>query len=308
MERTVSIIIPNYNCSIWLERTIESCLAFKDFITEIIIIDDFSTDDSWIKLQKLQNKFPQIIKIFKNLVKGANNARNYGFSLSSGDYIQWLDADDQLLGNKLGQQLKCFEETTDIVYSDWKLDTYENGALVRTEFKKNKQYTDFLYQILKDNWSTPHCYLLKREIAQRLHDVNAWNPETIVLQDREYFTIAAIMGAKFHYTPGCFAVYNRWNRNSVSLQAAKAIRYSNLEKLFLRFEKAIENETWISGSRKKLYYHTIDTQRILADVAGYPLKSTRKVGLGSVNWSLMPGVRTTLKLIRKILLPDNTRS
>jgi len=61
----------------------------------------------------------------------------------------------------------------------------------------------------------------------------AWNPGTKVGQDREYYTIAAIMGARFCYTPGEFAVYNRWTRTSVSAAPADQ-RYEYQEKILHR--------------------------------------------------------------------------
>ncbi len=214
----VSVIIPNYNCSQWLPKVIDSCLIQKHLL-EIIVVDDQSTDNSWKILQESQKQNPHIIKIFKNPEKGGNNARNFGFSKSSGDYIQWLDADDFLLDGKFENQIKKFEQSpeTDVVYSDWYMDFYEN-KIKYIERKKYiyKQYNDFTYELLSDNWLANNSYLFKRNIAEKLHHCPAWNPETKVAQDREYITMAALLGAKFSYTKGVFCIYNRWNTNSVS--------------------------------------------------------------------------------------------
>ncbi len=246
---SVSIIIPCFQSAEWLPQTIDSCLAEKDYIKEIILVDDFSTDNSWNILQEYSSKYPLLVKIYKNPIKGGNNARNYGFSMSTGDYIQWLDADDQVADRKLELQLKCFNESVDIVYSDWILNTYQNDKLVRKEYKKNKQINDFIYHLLADRWSTPHCYLLKRNIAEKLNTIKAWNPDTTVLQDREYFTMAAIEGAKFLYTPGLFAIYNRWNKNSVSQIPNKEKRYQNMQNIFDRFEESIKAQSDIPAKK-----------------------------------------------------------
>src|SRR5579872_3830113 len=122
----ISVIIPNYQCEKWLSRTIDSCLQQNEYLKEVIVIDDHSTDQSWNLLSHYQSEYPGIIKIYRNKLKGGNNARNYGFELSEGEFIQWLDADDQLLPGKFAAQLDIFGKhaDTDIVYSDWKLDIY----------------------------------------------------------------------------------------------------------------------------------------------------------------------------------------
>jgi len=298
----VSIIIPVYNCEHWLPLTLNTCLEQKDFIKEIIIIDDFSTDNSWEVILDYQKIHYDIIKGFRNQNKGGNNARNYGFSLSSGNYIQWLDADDQLVGPKLEKQLNCFEESVDIVYSDWIQDTYNNMKLVRREYKKNKQVDDFIYHLLIDKWSTPHCYLMSRRIAEKLADIIAWNPETTVLQDREYFTMAALLGAKFKYTPGYFAIYNKWSTNTVSALPRKEQRYLNMQKIFDRFENSIISRHEIAQRNKRQYLTALDTQRLIAYVDGYSMNLKRKLNFWVIDWNLVPGIRTALKLVRKMYL------
>jgi glycosyltransferase involved in cell wall biosynthesis len=236
----VSVIIPNYNCSQWLTKVIESCLI-QEHLKEIIVTDDQSTDKSWEILTQLQNQFPEKIKIYKNPEKGGNNARNYGFSKSSGEYIQWLDADDYLLPGKFENQLKTFEnnQNAEIVYSDWHRDIYaENGTITKREEIKKADYKDFTFEILSDNWSVPANYLIKRTLAEKLHQQNAWNPETRVAQDREYFTLAVLSGAKAAYCPGFYCVYNVWNKNSVSAMDFKT-RLAYQLKLEKRFRNII---------------------------------------------------------------------
>ena len=247
----VSVIIPNYNCSKWLPKVIESCYIQK-YLHEIIVVDDNSTDDSWDILLSLQKQNSEIIKIFKNPTKGGNNARNFGFEQSSGNYIQWLDADDFLLKGKFKNQIKIFEKNldTDIVYSDWYMDFYENNKFTERKNRLKANYTDFTFEILADNWSVPANYLLNRKIAQKLHDIQAWNPVTKVGQDREYITMAALVGANFSYTHGFFCIYNRWNSNSVSAMNFKKRLKFQLE-LEQKFRKIIIENNYPKKLKKK---------------------------------------------------------
>jgi glycosyltransferase involved in cell wall biosynthesis len=296
---SISVIIPNYNCSKWIRETLNSCLLQKKFLKEIIIVDDYSTDNSWEILSEYQARYNELIRIYRNKVKGGNNARNYGYALSTGDYIQWLDADDQLGDNKFLHQLKVFEEKplADIVYSDWKLITYNDDVITKKELKTNRPFGDYLFELLMNNWSAPHTYLIRRKVAEQLHGINAWNPETIVMQDREYFTLAAAIGAKFSYTPGTFALYNRWSRSSVSAAGEKT-RYTYIEKVLSRVEEVLHRQTWIRPEDLKRYQDVINTQKLLIRAAGFPSRIEYKnTGLTGIQWEIVKGMRTTAKFM-----------
>ncbi len=216
--KTVSVIIPNYNGSQYIEKTIRSCINQKKWLYEIIVVDDHSTDNSMELLAEIQELYPTKLRIYSNPVKGGNNARNFGFEKSSGELIQWLDADDYLLPGKYEKQVPAFNNgQVDAVYSDWYMDFYsESTERIRRVEKRKAPYPDFVYEILSDNWSVPASYLLTRELAEQLHAISAWNPKRKVAQDREYFTLAALTGACFVYVPGFVATYNRWPGDSVS--------------------------------------------------------------------------------------------
>ncbi len=214
----VSVIIPVFNAEKWLTKTLNSVLE-QENLKEIICVDDHSTDKSRQILGEFQKKFPDKIKVFTNPKKGSNSARNFGFLQSSGKYIQWLDADDQLLPGKFKAQATFLENHhgCDIVYSDWYMDFYDqNGNFIERKKQFRDNYPDYLYELLKDNWSPPANYLLRHDIAQKLYKKGLWNEQTPIAQDREYFTIAAIEGAKFCHVPGWYSVYNRWSSGQIS--------------------------------------------------------------------------------------------
>lgn len=93
-----SIIIPLYNKGPLIKRTIDSVLSqnLKDF--EVIIVDDGSIDDS--AKYVLGYKEPRIKYYYKDN-GGVSSARNYGIKIAQGDWVVFLDADDELCANSL---------------------------------------------------------------------------------------------------------------------------------------------------------------------------------------------------------------
>lgn len=260
----IAVLIPNYNADAWLPRCIESCLKQK-YLREIIVVDDHSQDNSWEVLTAYAARYPAIIKVFKNPEKGGNLARNFAFSKSSAPYIQWLDSDDEIIEGKFEQQWNALEASgADIAYSDFRIDFYKDDILQKSEQKAYGPFRDFAEELIKDNWTTPNNYLIKRSFAVKLADGVGWNPATKVGQDREYFTIAAILGARFIYVPGLYAVYNRWNDKSISRQRFEVI-LQETHRLGILFKKYIR-ESCLKDRQKYLdIIHTQELKRCYYD-------------------------------------------
>ena len=103
----VSVIIPCYNSSATLPRALNSVLAQSYSNMEIIVVDDCSRDNP----ELIVKKFEKVI--FHRLDKngGASAARNIGIKKSQGEFIAFLDADDEWLTNKISVQIKIMLES-----------------------------------------------------------------------------------------------------------------------------------------------------------------------------------------------------
>ncbi len=88
----ISIIVPIYNVSQWLERCLDSIKnqSLKNY--EVLMIDDGSTDDSYFLAEKYcdDSRF----KLYKQANAGQGAARNLGLKYANGDYIVFVDSDD----------------------------------------------------------------------------------------------------------------------------------------------------------------------------------------------------------------------
>jgi len=108
----ISILISSYNKGKYIRECIESCIAQNIVNFEIVLLDNYSTDETDLVLQEYDSK----IKIFKNKKKSNYPAMNQidllqkGLEHSSGKIICLLDADDYFLKNKLSEVRKFFTE------------------------------------------------------------------------------------------------------------------------------------------------------------------------------------------------------
>ena len=104
-KKKVSVVIPFYNRHKEVKRAVDSVLAQTHRNLEIILIDDGSTDD--LSEFKKAIKKDDRIRLFRNEANnGASKSRNKGIRESSGDYIAFLDSDDEFKNNKLEVQLQ----------------------------------------------------------------------------------------------------------------------------------------------------------------------------------------------------------
>lgn len=106
----VSVIIPTYNRATLLPRAVNSVLnqTYRDF--ELIIVDDGSTDNTKEVIRKYKDPRIQYIKHDKN--KGGSAARNLGIKMAKGEYIAFLDSDDEWLPEKIYLQLDKLKATS----------------------------------------------------------------------------------------------------------------------------------------------------------------------------------------------------
>ena len=104
---SISVVIPTYNRSDLLLKAVKSVLAQTFQVKEILICDDGSTDDSKAKLAALM--IPAIKWIDCGRNGGPAIPRNIGIKHSSGNWIAFLDSDDEWVNTKLEEQVSCIK-------------------------------------------------------------------------------------------------------------------------------------------------------------------------------------------------------
>jgi glycosyltransferase involved in cell wall biosynthesis len=139
MNPLVSILIPAYNAESWIVERIKSALDQTWQRTEIILVDDGSNDQTLAIARRFaSNK----VVVVTQENSGPSVARNHAFSLSQGEYIQWLDADDVLSSDKIAKQMEVadrYRETRTLFSSAW---TYFRFRTERAKFCPSALWSD----------------------------------------------------------------------------------------------------------------------------------------------------------------------
>lgn len=109
MTFAITVIVPVYNASAYIDRLVESFYSqtFNDF--EVIFIDDGSIDDSYQKLYKYV-KSESRFSLFRKENGGVSSARNEGIKHATGNYLYFCDADDVITDNALEEMYKVAEQ------------------------------------------------------------------------------------------------------------------------------------------------------------------------------------------------------
>ncbi len=108
MNELVSIVIPVYNGSQYIEKTVDTILSQHYDNFELLLINDGSSDNSKDILEVLARK-DRRIKVHHKENGGVAAARNYGIDEAQGEFVAFCDQDDFWLPTKLSKQIPLFE-------------------------------------------------------------------------------------------------------------------------------------------------------------------------------------------------------
>lgn len=182
MEFKVSVIIPVYNASKFIEKAVDSALN-QSYVHEIILIEDGSIDNSLYICKKLSLRYSKV-KVFRHPSgenKGRSASRNLGIRKALFDYVSFLDADDFYIVNYMELARNVLrDENTDgcygvlgtFFYNEKAQNYFKKRFYNRTQVKlKRKIEAKDLYEKLvlnNDGWFSIVTLIVKRRIAQQI--------------------------------------------------------------------------------------------------------------------------------------------
>ncbi len=103
-EHSISVIVPVHNRERYLRESLDSVLAQGALVSEIVVVDDGSTDGS----AAVARSYGAPVRCVVQKNAGAAAARNRGVQEATGEYIAFLDSDDLWMPGKLAAQLRAF--------------------------------------------------------------------------------------------------------------------------------------------------------------------------------------------------------
>lgn len=220
----VSILIPCFNAERWIAQCIQSALAQTWPEKEVIVLDDGSTDGSLAIIQS----FGGSIRWETGPNRGGNVARNRLLELARGDWVQYLDADDYLMPDKVAAQM-AFLQThpeTDVVYGPVTMEYCEEDAAPRQELLPIPEPHD--PWVLLARWYLPQTgAALWRKKA--ILDVGGWKADQPCCQEHELYLRLLMAGKRFNYCADGGALYRQWGGHTVCKRNQGEVRRRRLE-------------------------------------------------------------------------------
>ena len=226
----ISAVIPTFNSAKSLEKAIISALSQTLPVHEICVIDDGSTD----KTLEVVNKFQGKIKYIKQVNSGVSAARNTGINNSAGDWIAFLDADDEWLPNKCELQKKILQRNPELKWCAGKVQVVKSGnhsiAVTSPNNKKNRQkksdIVHFFEACLKGFFFQTSSFLISRQLFS---EIGEFDQSLHVSEDRDLWWRIASQHPNIGYIPEICSRYyidtpsslTKINNNrSISLEVA----------------------------------------------------------------------------------------
>jgi GT2 family glycosyltransferase len=216
MKPLVSILIPAYNAAEWIAATLDSACSQAWARKEIIVVDDESSDNTAALAMNFASKN---VKVVTQENQGAAAARNRALSLSQGDFIQWLDADDVLAPDKVAKQMEVMERHGDagtLLSSAWGSFSYR---LDKAEFHPSPLWNDLspLEWLTRKMEGNDHMqtatWLVSREMTEA---AGPWDTRLLSDDDGEYFCRVLLASEQVRFVPESKVFYRRTDTGRLS--------------------------------------------------------------------------------------------
>ncbi len=241
----VSILIPCFNAERWIASCIESALAQTWPEKEVIVLDDGSSDRS---LEVIRS-FGSRIRMETGPNQGGNAARNRLLELARGEWVQYLDADDYLLPEKIAIQAVHLRThpSSDLVVSPVAWERMQEGAQVRSETPIDGPDDPW---VMLAGWKLPQTGgpLWRKDAILR---AGGWRVEQPCCQEHELYLRLLESGAVITICQGCYAVYRDIaDPSRVTRKLASEVHHQRLH-ILKRMETFLGSNGSLTALRKQ---------------------------------------------------------
>lgn len=216
MKPLVSILIPAFNAEQWIADCLR-CAIFQTWPRkEIIVVDDGSTDQTLAIARQFESNS---LKVCTQKNQGAAATRNNAFSMSQGDYVQWLDADDLMAPDKTAKQMEAVERDSRkrvLISGAW-------GLFMHRPYRANFRPSPLWCDLSPAEWVTRKMenntymqtatWLVSRELAQA---AGPWDTRLLGDDDGEFFCRVLLASEGTRFVPDARVYYRQAGSSSLS--------------------------------------------------------------------------------------------
>lgn len=302
----VSIIIPCYNASSFLAETLESILLQTYQNLEVVIVDDCSTDNSLTIAKQYEVQYPDKIKVVQvpfDSHQGASYARNYGLQFTKGELINYVDADDLLVPDKIEKQVQVLRQYPNVSWVIANAHYFHRSPKITNvsytsqykNIKKGLHLHPYLFNYFIKDFSITPCLmtvLVRREVIEQ---IGGWNNDFKMNFTDQVFYAKIVLNYDTYIMDEVVAWYRQHENSSTN----RGLRSENF--LINQFKYWTWLEDYVQGHREKITNETatfIREQKYKAYLQLYPspmLSLKEKLG------------RKIIRVIEKLLDINNSK-
>ena len=174
----ISVVIPSYNRKDFLKRSIDSAINQTKKPLEIIVVDDGSTDGTETMIKSDYD----FVKFIKQKNKGVSAARNIGIKVSIGEWICFLDSDDEWKKDKLEKQINAMKSNPGYKFFHSNEIWIKNGLRINQKKKHKKYGGDIFDKCLDMCRISPSSVMINKTVFD---EVGNFNEGLVVCEDYE---------------------------------------------------------------------------------------------------------------------------
>ena len=217
----MSVVIPTYNSAGHVARAIESVLAQSRKAEEIIVVDDGSTDDT----ATVVRGYGQQVQYLRQDKAGPGAARNAGIAAATGEWVGFLDADDEWQPEKLARQVALFKRNPDLVWTtgnfrdclcgQGRCEAHVRQSKVSQMLDGGDCFDDFFAAWVKGTRGCTDTMLIKRKV---LREVGPFATDRSHGEDLDMWWRIAYQWGRIGYDPEPLATYHLGVAGSLTQQ------------------------------------------------------------------------------------------
>jgi glycosyltransferase involved in cell wall biosynthesis len=251
----VSILIPVYNGRRWLAAAIQSALAQTWDNCEVIVLDDGSTDGSG----EVARSYGGAIRFEAQPNGGQNVARNRLTTLSSGDWLVYLDADDELAPDAVERKMSSADRA-DAVYGSMELRRYRGDAVIAAEMFRAVEYDDQLAAAFLWKYPNTSSFMFRKAAVIA---AGGWNEHIRSCTDYDLYFRLLLGGARLRAAADSLSVYRHWHAAQASLEDVFRQTTTRLQVMWHAVDILDRTPRWTAAARAAFTNAALGVIRIL---------------------------------------------